>query len=79
METKGSPPGPLLQVPRLLIALAVPRALPGQTMGWGCRTGIARICVPPSPGGTLMLVWVSEEAPAFDKQGCLGCLVVGAS
>ena len=26
-----------------------------------------------------MLVWISEEAPALDTQGCLGCLGAGAS
>lgn len=81
METRGNPPGPLIQVPTLLIAQAVPRALLGQTMGWGLQDwpcphfclsySGAATAEAPSPWGTLMLVWVSEEAPAFDTQGCL--------
>lgn len=37
MENRGNLPGPLIQVPRLLIALAVPRAIPGQPWGGGSR------------------------------------------
>lgn len=29
MENRGNLPGPLIQVPRLLIALVVPQAIPG--------------------------------------------------
>lgn len=75
MENRGNLPGPLIQVPRLLIALAVPQAIPGQTVGWGvvrsstcvwfCSALGLQLQKVSQPRGPLLLVWVSEEAPAL--------------
>lgn len=42
MENRGNLPGPLIQVPRLLIALVVPQAIPGQTGRKGGQLSVRR-------------------------------------
>lgn len=90
MENRGNLPGPLIQVPRLLIALAVPRAIPGQPWGggswiilecaswvllWGHSCGESA-----SPRGALLLVWDSGVGgAALGLQGWRSRLLAGAS
>lgn len=68
MENGGNLPGSPIQVPRLLIALALPRAIPGQAMGRRRRDGL-HMC----------LVLSCSEAAAAESQPAHGvpCCLLG--